>query len=362
MIGIGILVGTGTLRSLQRGDSDPRLEALLRANEQVAEELGIELFFFTLDAVNFQRQRIKGTYKVQGKWRQKLFSYPHALYRRFSMTEGDRVVHAALLRQLRAQGTVFLNYQIKMNKWEIHQCLLLSQSLIEYLPPTRLITSDQELWNFLAENPTTYLKACVGGRGKQVMRVEGSGKEGFTFAKFDRRLIQGRLSWLGLARTINDFFGGAPYIAQRGIQLLQVNGRHIDFRAEVQRGKLGEIRVAAIPVRIARDQSPITTHSMTMAVEEFALHNPELIPNYKEFHAQAKEFLSSFYMAVEGCFGRCGELGIDFALDRQGKWWFIEANAQSAKVSFFKSYPEESIAQSFISLLEYAQFLVQEIK
>lgn len=358
MIKIGVLVGTATLRRLLRGEGSPRLEALLRANEQERERLGTEIFFFTLEDVNISSRRIRGKYRIQGQWQEKFYSYPHALYRRVSLAEKDRAVHAQLLEQLQARGTVFLNYVRPMDKWELYRCLEEQPQLRKHLPPTRIITDDQELLAFLKENPITYLKACKGGRGKQVMRVERAGRDLFAFSRFDNHLIRGTIHWSRMLQAVHDFFGTRPFIAQRGIDLLQVDGRNIDFRAEVQRAKGGELRVVAIPVRIARDRSPITTHATSMAVEDFTRQHPETIPDYQHFYSRAQDFLYSFYEGVETCFGPCGELGIDFALDRAGHWWFIEANTQSAKVSLFNSYPPAVTSQSFVGLLEYARFRV----
>ena len=50
--------------------------------------------------------------------------------------------------------------------------------------------------------------------------------------------------------------------------MLQVNGRNLDFRARSSGRSRGQLRVVAIPVRIARDRSPITTHAKSMALEE----------------------------------------------------------------------------------------------
>jgi hypothetical protein len=359
LIKIGVLVGTATLGKLQSGEESPRLEALLRANEQEGSRLGTEIFFFTLEDVNFSGHRIRGIYRSQGQWEQKSFAYPHALYRRLTLVEKDQAVHAKLLEHLRAQGTVFLNYPWPMDKWELYQCLERQPQLRKFLPPTQIIADDRELLAFLEENPVTYLKACKGGRGKQVMRVKKVGKDSFAFSRFNNYLVQGRMHRARVIQSVREFFGNRPFIAQQGIDLLQVNGRNLDFRAEVQRAERGQLRVVAIPVRIARDRSPITTHAKSMALEEFARRHPEAIPDYQHFYPRAEEFLRTFYEGVEVCFGPCGELGIDFALDKAGQWWFIEANTQSAKVSLLNSYPPAVTDQSFIGLLEYARFRVE---
>lgn len=63
------------------------------------------------------------------------------------------------------------------------------------------------------------------------------------------------------------------------------------------------------------------------------------------------------YQSIEQEYGQIGELGIDFAIDKEGKLWFIEANSQSAKVSLMKAYDAVNVEKAFLNPLEYAKFL-----
>jgi len=159
---------------------------------------------------------------------------------------------------------------------------------------------------------------------------------------------------------VRSFFGNSKLIAQAAIRLLQVGGRNVDFRAEVQRDGSGQVRVVAIPVRIARDESPITTHSQSLSLEQFSATYPSLLPPLPDFRATADQFLARVYQGIEACYGPCGELGIDFGVDQEGRLWFIEANSQSAKVSFFNSYSDDIVRQSFVGLLEYGKYRVNK--
>jgi len=346
---VGVLVGPRRLEALVKGNPGPRLAALLQAGR----EAGVPLFFFTLDGVDMDARTIKGITPADGGWQEARLSYPPVLYRICAVAEEQRPLFAAFLSQLRRRGTVFLNYPWFMDKWETYRCLV-NTELAPHLPRTWPIADPAEVLALLEEHPQLYLKACVGGRGKQVLRVEKLGRDAYGFIRFRDGLARGKLHKFSLLREIQGFFGARPIIAQERIDLIQVNGRNVDLRAEVQRTAQGTIHVIAIAARIARRHSPITTHSVSMSLENFSRLYPSLLGDYRAFAARAEEFLCRVYAALEKCFGCCGELGIDFGLDCSGGLWFIEANSQSAKVSLFNSCPLSLIIRSYVNLLEYA--------
>ena len=66
-------------------------------------------------------------------------------------------------------------------------------------------------------------------------------------------------------------------------------------------------------------------------------------------------FLTKIYAAIETEYGSFGELGLDYAVDRNGKLWFIECNAKPGKDSLYMAYDEEMVQKAFITPLEYAK-------
>lgn len=353
-VSVGVLISQGGLSKVSQGRGGLRLEYLIRANQ----EANTELFFFSLDNVNFLTQGITGIYKADRGWKRGHFPYPQSLYRRCTISDENEQDFTKLIKQLRLRKTVFINYQFPVDKWEMHCCLTQKKELSEYLLPTWQIEGRSQLAHLMDSFPVLYLKACKGGRGKQVMRVENLGRGGFRWTRFVGGLTRGRGGRESVIQAANDFFGSRQFIAQKGIDLLSIRGCSVDFRGEMQRCGQGAPRIIAIPVRMAREGSPITTHSVSMSLEEFSSLHPDILMN-SNFTPRAHDFLQKVYTGIESCFGSCGELGIDFAMDRNGRLWFIEANAQSAKVSFFNSYPESLAIQSFAGLLEYAKARVK---
>lgn len=348
---IGVLVSSNKLRALINGQGVPRLAALVRANAAVP----AELFFFTMKDINLKEQSIMGHFNTGAKWQQKLFSYPSALYRIYRVPAPWESVYKVLLKQLKKENVLFLNFKHGLDKWRVHSALLKDPEIRQYLPETLYVQSNTQIIEMLQAYPAIYLKSIAGSRGKEVMRIEDRGGGLYKYSYFDNVLFQGRLSLNSLLRKVHDFFDSPWLIAQQAIDLIQLKGCNVDFRAEVQPSLDNSAFVAGIPVRIGRPGSPITTHSSSVSIEQFIKDNTELVSSLTEnFQQEAERFVVKIYESITRNFGSKAEIGIDFGVDNSGKFWFIECNAQSARVSFFSSYSQEHVDKAYIKLLEYA--------
>ena len=345
---VGVLLGERSMTKI--AGEVHQLQALISANSSV----GADLFFFTLKDVDFRRQTIIGRYSKDGKsWQSKTRAYPAAFYRRYSVPMHQESIFNKFLRQLIIRGTVFLNYQFSFDKWKLH-CALSDTDLREHLPETRLVKSLSQLAAMLDQHAVLYLKACTGGKGKEVLRVEKISNSYF-YSYFRNQLHRGKTTRSALADLIRSFFAQQDFIAQQAIDLLQVNGRNVDFRAEVQPAPNAPPHVSVIPVRIAAIGSPITTHSISMSMDKFCREYAQSLALFNgSLRQQAEDFSTKVFQAVVQKFGYGAELGIDFGVDKAGKFWLIECNAQSAKVSLFNSYSPKEVEQTYINLLNYA--------
>jgi hypothetical protein len=346
---VGVLISANRLKRLREEIIDRSLMLLLAANQSA----GTRLFFFAIENVNFQTRTIQGWSRNDNAWVRRLFPYPQAIYLRNTYSSRNRRLLAPLFKQLEGQQTVFINYPLRMDKWEMYRCLISSPELEQYVPPTWPIRHPGEIKALLENNPVLYLKACLSGRGKQVMRVADLQTGEYYFTRYGGGLKTGKMHWGGLLQEVLAYFNQSKVIAQKEIDLIKVNGCNIDFRAELYRRDGGQPKVMGIPVRIAQPGSPITTHSVSMSLERFCAQYP--LVDYDSFTKKAEDFLSKIYIALEGCFGESGELGIDFGLDTEGRLWFIEGNSHSAKVSLLNSYTDDILIDAYSGLLEYAK-------
>jgi hypothetical protein len=191
------------------------------------------------------------------------------------------------------------------------------------------------------------------------MRVNRISPNVYKYSYFVRNVNAGKASFSQLVKLVRRFFRKKNFIIQKAILLPKNNGKKIDLRAEMQRNGNGDLIISGISVREGVPGSPITTHARSYRINDFfthfdcaGLHNSVLERNFREF-------LFRTYSAVEAGYGIIGEMGIDFALDTEGKLWFIECNSQPTKVSLLKAYDDETVRQVYVNTLAYACYLAQ---
>ncbi|MEW5818070.1 MAG: YheC/YheD family protein, partial [Spirochaetota bacterium] len=245
------------------------------------------------------------------------------------------------------------------NKWELYRLLRSNDKLSKHLPETMYFNNTKDLITMLERFGNVYLKGCNGSRGKQVLSVATLPEGGFEVRSFIQKNVARKIHSIHeLNKHISSCLNGKDVIIQQAIDLITVDNRIADFRGELQRNGRGELTITAIPVRIGKQYSPISTRGSSYPFEVFFQN----IMNYsKEETAKikscAEDFLVEIYTLVEQAYGPFGELGIDIGLDNTGKLWFIECNAKSAKVSLYNTTSGETLQRASLNPLEYAKFL-----
>ncbi|KIL36920.1 hypothetical protein SD71_04145 [Cohnella kolymensis] len=339
---------------LNRMNNYVRLIKLVEANK----EANTILNFFTAEDVDFTERRINGTYfNYSSKtWQKKEFGLPDVVYVRGGGEEIEK-----LLAAFDSWGVKRLNPIPAFNKGELFELLSQDHNVSRFLPPTVSVESMNDIRSAIQRLGTVYVKARRGRKGTQVMRIERLAKKGYLYSysvlgKLVRRKVA---SMNGVEKAIVNFFSDKKVIVQRAINLVRVNkNRLVDFRAEVQRNKKGDIDIVGICVRIGRQNAPITTHATAYRYDTYL---KKLFPHYSNQQIRAlinkiKAFLITVYFGVEKKYGQFGEMGIDFAVDRKGDIWLIECNAQSAKVSIVKAYGSKA-NRVFLNPLQYAKVI-----
>lgn len=343
-----------------------RLKMLVKANSQP----NTDIYLFSLKDIDYACTRISGTFydPDQGRWANKLFSFPDVLYIRNGALNYSRAEFLRFLRATEAHGMRIVNNLPAFNKWEVCQVLSRHAKIKPHLPETRLYRSHGNglltaLRQMLQLYGSVYLKACRGRRGLQVMRIVQLPNRSYECSYFAHQPIVRRVpgnSLYQMGHIIEQFFGKQSFVAQQPIDLIEIKGSKVDLRAEVQRNGRGELEIVAVPVRVGQPGCPITTHAASFRFEDFftgymGYSEAELGALQNRIH----ELLFSIYEALEDHYGSFGEIGIDLGLDKEGKLWLIECNAQSAKVSLMNAYSEGIVARAFSNPLEYAQFLAR---
>ncbi|TDF98926.1 YheC/YheD family protein [Paenibacillus piri] len=349
---VGVIFGINS-KTLKEMDSYPRLKEIAKANV----EAKTTLIFFCSEDVDISKKRIKGTHYnfKTNRWEKKQFPFPDILYVR----GGSGKEMDALLAEFDRLGIKRINPIYAFNKGDLYELLDQDENVRQYLPPTKNVQTMAQIRGMIREHGIVYVKARRGRKGTQVMRIEKLRHNGYLYSySILGYLVRKRVNTMeNLQKAIKSFFGSRPMIVQRAIDLVRAsNNRLCDFRAELQRNKQGEIDIVGVCIRVGQQGSPITTHSSAYRYNRYI---KKVFPHYtneqiEELKENINRFLIDIYIGVEEVYGRFGEIGIDFGVDRKGKIWLIECNAQSAKVSIVKAYGEKARI-AFLNPLEYAK-------
>lgn len=353
---VGVITRVKTVKKLLKQKPLPGLLSLEAANKSV----GLTLYYFSINDIDLGKRIINGVYLNQerGIWEKKVFQYPDFIYKKTAGSRKYKNLMYNFERQLTELNIPILNYKKGFNKWEVYQHLAKDKNILPHLPLTVIYNEPADLRNMLKSEEKVYLKGLTGGRGRKIVCISKLPEGGYEYKFFtDKLYIFKAKNFNRLIRGVLAFYGGHKFLIQKAIDLIQAGGGLVDMRAEVQRGKNGELAVAAIPVRVGKANTPITTHAGAYTFEYFFKN----FMDYPEVEIQVlKEritrFLKSVYRCLENAYGTSVEIGIDFGLDKKGRLWFIECNARSMKVSLYKAYGEQTIRDSFSNILEYAGF------
>ncbi|MDT8861217.1 YheC/YheD family protein [Alkalihalobacillus sp. MEB130] len=355
---VGVLISRSNVSKLMRQEFHLKYTHMARANKIA----GITLYFFSPRDINYADKTIAGLYfdYQDEMWKQKSFLFPNIVYNRGY--RGSLNVTKAI-NTFQTNGVLLINTLSGFNKWDVYQSLAKKKELQPFLPTTRFFKKAQDITTkdfetFLKKRTKLYIKATRGSRGRKVVSIEKK-QNGYECSFFINTLTIIQVNKTSeIIDILKEFFGESNIIIQDAIDLVKIDNRIIDLRAEVQRNGKGEIEVAAIPVRIGQQFSPISTHGDSFPFNDFfkvILSNSEKEINM--IRNKIEDILVQLYTSIEEEYGPFGEIEIDLGLDRNGQLWFIECNAFSAKKSFIKAYDEKTITRSFLNLLEYAKFI-----
>lgn len=143
---------------------------------------------------------------------------------------------------------------------------------------------------------------------------------------------------------------------QEGIDLLEIDNRRVDLRAELQRKTTGEVQVTGVSARMSQENSPITTHANAIPLNDLFTKLKLTKKERVKVRKRIKRFLLKTYKETEYKYGEFVEIGIDFALTKDMQIRFIECNSQSAKVSLLKAYGEKKLQEAMANIILFAQY------
>lgn len=173
-------------------------------------------------------------------------------------------------RKFSELGIKTLNSQHYFDKWITYKALKKYPEILPHLPQTERCDNLNDLKAFMNGKDKIYIKGIYGSRGKKVVCLKKTEDGIYELNYFIEKLVSRKEQSLeDVYDFLTSFLGNEKFIIQQAISLMVINDKLIDFRAELQRNKSGELEVVAVPVRFGVKQSPITIHSEAYSFDEF---------------------------------------------------------------------------------------------
>jgi hypothetical protein len=288
-------------------------------------------------SIDWDNMLLNGLYFNYDKnsWEYGTCPLPSAVFRRAFKTQESNVER---LRKL--TGNRVFN-SLRFNKWEIHKILEAENNYKQYLPDTERVDSIINIKKFIDKYSKVILKPAGLSRGRGICFIH---KDAGNFKIYDYRDAKDPRFYFLSSDKLEAFiskgdFINRDYIIQYQLDLATINGSPFDIRVVMGKDEDENWHCRGIECRHAGSKNIIT--NISRGGQALSINNaiklsfgPTLDSRKvkDDIIAIAKKFCS--IMDRTGEF--FAEFGLDFAVDKYGKYWFIEANVRPVFRGFKK--------------------------
>lgn len=291
-------------------------------------EIGGLFIAFKDISIDWNNMMINGHYydSESKKWKYGILPMPEVVFRRAFYTS-EKVVEE--LKRL--TGNKVFN-STRFDKWDVHKILEKEPSFQNYLPETQEMTDSEILHNFIEKYNKIILKPARLSRGRGICFIHRIGP---SFGIYDYRISDlprfYTLKKYELDEYITKNFVDKNYIIQPQVELATINGAPFDIRVVMGKNEDKSWHCRGIECRKAGPKNKIT--NISRGGQALSINNairlafgPVVDSNKirKELISVAEEFCRLMDESGE----HFAEFGLDFAIDPQQHFWFIEANVR----------------------------------
>jgi len=346
---LGLTVTKNTFNNINKSET-------IKKRAYLALEKGILLSCFRLKNIDWEDNSVDAycLNPISYTWVKKTIPVPQVLYDRGSYPGPNTVI--GYKQYGKVNKIQWVNSTRTFGKLETFEALRVIKETAEYMPETTLLTLSN-LEKFLEQYKYCFIKHNYGRNGRQVFRVEMTGKHylcktgGRVVKSCKFKKIESLYSFL--RKTL-----GKDVILQQGIFLTKIADSPFDMRVLVQKNNDNEWIITAVNFRIAKPGA-IVTNFAAGARDAFVNPGEALLHSGLSWKLLTDFTLKVAY-AMETALGSLGEIGLDVALDLEGKLWLIEANSRPSGIAYRKA-PVEACSQIFGLPLDYAIYLVRDM-
>lgn len=323
---------------------------------------GAYVYFFTPNGIVGSAGTLEAWVYADG-WKQHKMPVPDIVNNRLTTRKlENRPSVQQFLREAKSRcGTHVFNEKF-LDKSEVFEALKRDISLHRLLPESHPLRSFTQFKAMCTRYSSVFLKPVRGSLGKGIIKITRQPPGGYTalYATAGGTRRQQYESLPKLFSALSGKINSVRYQIQQGLQLIEIGGRPVDFRALVQKNATGKWAVTSIVARIAGGQhfvSNLARGGTLFHVKEAVLKS-NMLPSAKQgasarLHTAAVDIAAGIDAQIPAHFG---ELGIDLAMDAGGRVWLLEVNSKPSK-NDNTPLTDRSIRPSVRIMMQYARFL-----
>lgn len=305
---------------------------------EYASSLGARLFIFDPDSVEWSRGTVSGWAPANPNfpyrdWVRTKERLPDAIYENVFVHLAVKGKSRNMRRGARERGIPVFNPPLP-SKWQAIN-FMKNAGLGQFVPDTFLLGDTSRAIRAIEEWKVTYVKPVGGYGGSGVMRIESVGNQRYRVSvdRSDKGTRKQRIvvRKSELARLLRGR-SRIPHLVQRGIPLLSIDGRNVDFRVVTARGADGQWRVIGTVPKVAAADGVVT--NIIAGGERMSLEQIESLASRHGVTIPTKDLMACAMTCSEKLSDRVsktGILGFDLGVDQNGKVWVIEVNPKPAR-------------------------------
>lgn len=323
---------------------------------------GVFVYFFTPSHIGSNSSNVTGWIYADG-WRKTDLPAANVFYNRLTsrkLENKSSVQH--FMKEVKSHfGSHYFNEKF-LDKTEVFDALGRAPALSGYMPESHLFRNFAMLKSMCSKHPIVFLKPIKGSLGKGIIRIsrlEGGAYQTLT-TQVGGTQKQTYPSLIKLFSALSGKMKSTRYQIQQGLHLMLMDRRPVDFRALVQKNRLGKWNVTSVVARIAGNQHFVSNLARggSLCTLKDAISRSTLPPKIKKkLSARLKKAALDIAIGIdEQIPAHFGELGIDLAVDQHGRIWLLEVNSKPSK-NDNTPIGGSKIRPSAKQVIEYSRFL-----
>lgn len=209
------------------------------------------------------------------------------------------------------------------DKWKRHLGLVGNPSVMRRVPSTSLL-SQTSLQDYLSRHHTVFIKPVNGSFGNGIMKITRGHKH--YIVQHEKRVI--RVASKDIGKTVFRHTRNKRYLIQRGVDLLKLYSKPVDFRVLVLKPEQNWIVMGTMG-KIASGNHIVTNYNH--GGKPIGLESALRIAGYNQVEISRMRLeMSRLSLETAKTFNRkyqhCRRMGIDIAIDKQKRLWILEVN------------------------------------